>query len=230
MFLKFFFKIHYLAFLYAFLIVPLAIMGGFFGAFIAYPFILFALLIPIGPISICVSGTRFLYSLFYPDHNPLLSIALAIALKCNIYIFLRRSKLLNYSAISLLLIITFIIGMIIPGLLILINTTSIPDLENFIVFINKFLPLTISMDLTVLSYVKYRDAINGTASKTWIPILAILWSSAIWLPTTINPGEWPDWIEHIFHPIPLATIITIWITITVAQLVVHIKYYLLARK
>ncbi len=219
--LRFFFRVHYLALFYAFLIVPLAILGGIVGKFIAYPFILLAFFTPIGPISIAVQGIH-LYGLlppeFSPSYNPLLIIADAMVFKLFIYMLLRRTRIASYSTPLILSVAT------------LITCTISTLVWRHIDALVASLVTTLSMDLTVLSYVKYRDAVNGIASRGWIPILVILWSSAIWLPMVEYSREWLNWIEHLFHPIPLTIVIAIWITITVFQIIFSIEYYHITKK
>ncbi len=218
--LVFFFKVHFIALFYAFLIVPLAILGGFVGLFISYPFILLALFAPIGPISFALEGI-YLYTLLPPEfsssYNPPLIIIIVIGFKFFIYVYLRRTKIANYPTPLILSIATLI-------------TCAIPILfwwriVGFVAgLLITSLVVTISMDLVVFSYVKYRDALNGMASREWILVLPILWALMIWSPM-IHSREWLDWMEHMFSPIPITTIIAVWTTITVVQLALAIKYY-----
>ncbi len=218
--LRFFFKVHYIALFYVFLIVPLAILGGFAGLFISYPFIILAFFAPIGPISFAFEGI-YLYTLlppeFSPSYNPSLIITIIVGFKFFIYVYLRRTKIANYPT-PLILSIATIITCAIP---ILFWWRIVGFAVNLLI---TSLVITISMDLTVLSYVKYRDALNGIASKEWILVLPILWSLMIWSPTMYS-REWLDWIKHMFSPIPIAIIIALWTAITVVQLALAIKYY-----
>ncbi len=212
-FIEFFLKIHYVALFYAFFVVPLAILGGSLGAFLTGPFVSLALLVPLGPISISVYGMHFLFSLFSQYNNLFWAITVAIIIKFITYVFLRRSKLLNYSIILVLLIIA-------------LTTCVLSTLArgNLIAFSYGLL-LTVSMDLVVFSYVKFRDATNGIASRKWIPILTILWSLMIWISIITNTGVWLNWLRTMFNPISPTIIIDIWIIITVVQVLFSIKYY-----
>ena len=163
----FFFKAHYVALFYAFLIVPSAILGGFAGLLISYPFILLALFAPIGPVSIALEGLHLCTLLpspllppeFYPGYNPLLVIIIVISFKFPIYVYLRRTKVAGKSTPLILSIAT-------------LATCIISTLAWWhIAVIPASLAVTISMDLTVFSYVKYRDALNGMASRKWLLVL-----------------------------------------------------------
>ncbi len=218
----FFFKVHYIALFYAFLIVPLNILGGFVGMFIAYPFILLAFFAPIGPISITLhpvlSCMYLIYGLLFPgfplNYSELLIIVVVMVFKLFIYMLLRRTRIASYSTPLLLSIATLVTCTI--------STLFWRDIAALV----ASLITTLSMDLTVLSYVKYRDAVNGIASRVWIPILATLWSSSIWVPVIAYTKEWLDWIEQLFHPIPIAIIIAVWATITIVQLALATEYYI----
>ncbi len=218
----FFFKVHYIALFYAFLIVPLAILGGFVGAFISHPFILLALFAPIGPISITLHPVL---SCMYPiywfpspglplNYSELLIIVVVMVFKLFIYMLLRGTKVVGKSTLLILSMATLITCTI--------STLAWRDIAALV----ASLITTLSMDLTVLSYVKYRDAVNGIASRVWIPILATLWSSSIWVPVIAYTKEWLDWIKQLFHPIPIAIIIAVWATITIVQLALVTEYYI----
>ena len=231
--LVFFFKAHYIALFYAFLIVPLNILGGFVGMFIAYPFILLAFFAPIGPISIAVhlllSCMYLIYGLLFPgfplNYNPLLIVVAVLVFKLFIYMLLRGTRIASYSTPLLLSIATLVTCTIST-----LFWRDIVALASLVDIVIDSLVTTLSMDLTVLSYVKYRDAVNGIASKVWIPILATLWSSSIWVPVIAYTKEWLDWIKQLFHPIPIAIIMAVWITITVFQIIFSIEYYRIAEK
>ncbi len=179
-----------------------------------------ALFAPIGPISIALEGVRLCTLLpppllpleFSPGYNPLLVIIIVISFKFLIYVYLRRTKVAGKSTPLILSIAT-------------LATCIISTLAWwYIAVLPASLVVTISMDLTVFSYVKYRDALNGMASREWILVLPILWSLMIWSPI-IYSRKWLDWIEHMFSPIPIAIIIAVWTTITIVQLALAIKYY-----
>ncbi len=217
--INFFLKLHYLAMFYTFFVVPLFILGGYLGKFITFPFILMVFLAPIGPTSTVIQGI-YLYMLlppeFSPRYNPLLYVTVITVFKIPIYAFLKRTIIINHSTSLVLLIITLI-------------TCSISTLVwRHIAALVASLVVTVSMDLVVFSYVKFRDATNGIASRKWIPILTILWSLAIWLPVIISPKGWFRWIRVLFPSLPLVVIIAIWATITIVQVLFSIKYYYVA--
>ncbi len=232
--IDFFLKIHYLALFYAFIMVPLGVIGGFIGMYITYPFILPAILVPIGPLSICVHGMYPPYGLYsllsHPYLNPLHAIAVVVALKCIVYMFLRGRRLHKYSAILLLLAVAFTMGAIVLVALVLVYSAYFLYWEHFIAFIRSYLSITILMDLTVLSYVKYKDVVCGKASRVWMPVLVFLWSFLIWLPAIVDAGEWLYWMKSMFYPMPPIVVIALWIALTVLQLVVALEYYVLSRR
>ncbi len=82
-----------------------------------------------------------------------LVIVIAIALKCVIYIALRRSRFMNRSAISVALLATLAIC-----------AMAILAGRNLTAFSHSLF-VTVSMDLMVLSYVRYRDALRGESSR-----------------------------------------------------------------
>ena len=221
------------------LVDPIASLTGV-GVYFVYPFLVLGFIVPLGPISIAVQGAGFIFgfvgllSEVFRIHYPyswVVAAVLAAALKCVIYLLLRRSRLLNRSAISVLFIAT----------LILLTATLVGCvvIHCYIIYavwgcistaLVRALIITVPIDLTLLSYTKYRDAINNTAHKYWIPALTTLWSITIWLPAMISPDYWWDFIRSSYYSISPNIVIGIWITITIIQILFAIKYYYIAKK
>ncbi len=202
---------------------------------LVYPFALFLLLAPIGPLSFILLSLYLFYFVFnllnpYPIYYPLYVIAIIviIILKFFIYRSLRGTKIVKFSSPLILIIVTLVIYLLTVLFwsgAIIINIFSF--LETCYHALVASLIATLFIDLTVFSYIKYRDSIKNKAYRKWVPILAVLWSFMAWLPVILTPKEWLRTIEILFYPTPLTTIMCIWATITILQTTIATIYYIL---
>jgi len=216
---NFFLKLHYVALFYAFIDV-LAIMG-YIGIYIAFPFSVLAFFIPIGSTAL-TSPYLALFILYgvLPRLPIYILISIAITLKLILYMNLRGAQISRYSVVKVLLLAT-----------ITIQLYSILIYESMALSIVSAITVgilvSIPMDLAIFSYVRYRDAVSGKASRAWIVALPALWSLTLWLPLllqlSMNSGL-------TLSPIKTVVLYTSWTMITVTQLTLHIKYYYITQK
>lgn len=215
-----------------FFVVPIVVLeiGGFLGFVVTYPFISFLPPAPIGPLSFALLSLHLSYYVFdlqNPHTLYVIGIIMIIILKFFIYRSLRGTKIVKFSSSRIL-----IMAMLATYLIEILRTCSLVtiifySLKVCYYAIASSLIATLSIDLTTFSYIKYRDSIKNQAYRKWIPILASLWSLIIWLPVTLTPEEWLHWIEILFYPTPITTIMCIWTTITILQTTIATIYYIL---
>jgi len=212
-----FLGLHWIAALYAILapglIVPVV------AAFILGPLYVPAFLIPVGPLSIVVNAIIPFFGV-----SPLPAIPAYIALKVLVYLAIRRNRMLGASAV-LVPLIYFLLLLIVAAATLLSLPGLIPGLsalDRFLTGLVIALRGSTPMDLTTLSYVKFRDAVRGAESKLWIPALVALWVSMLWLLSAMGiPQPWL--IPALWN----AVITCLWIAVTAIQLL-YVALYIYA--
>jgi len=153
------------------------------------PMVIPSAFLPVGPLSVPLIG--FLYLYFWsmeiasvaPPYGPplglvLIILVLAAAFKALVYRAVRRNKVLGVSAAWVLLAYTAVILLLhIWGYL----SPPAPrtEVSGLLRYIASALLVTLPADLAGLSYVKFRDAVNGGESPKWVPALAALWTALL---------------------------------------------------
>jgi len=153
------------------------------------PMVIPSAFLPVGPLSVPLVG--FLYLYFWsmeiasvaPPYGPPLGLvltilALAAAFKALVYRAVRRNKVLKVSAAWVLLAYTAVILLLhIWGYL----SSPAPKIwvYDLLRYAASALLVTIPADLAGLSYVKFRDAVEGGESPRWVPALVALWTTLL---------------------------------------------------
>ena len=217
----FFLGLHYIAFIYAFVLIPLTAGGGAYSVF-GYLYVLLIAFIPIGPLPLCMHIVMLLVRLLqcYMGYAFLIATAI-IAFKCVMYFLLRRYRVYGFSAVFVAASATFIIFLFTVG-----AAAMVGGPPEFIVrvVITYSLISTIPIELTLFSYVKYRDAVNGRAPKIWVPSLTILWVTVLWL-SMIYYAFKPPTIYGIYNVLFQPVTVSIWVAISIIQVLFSILYY-----
>ncbi|WFO75191.1 hypothetical protein J4526_08995 [Desulfurococcaceae archaeon MEX13E-LK6-19] len=176
-----------------FFITPFIILSPL-AAYFVLPLLCLLFFFPIGslsfPLSFLILSHMMLFGLF-PHFSFMLSntmmiavivalFSVALILKFAVHRSLKRHKLGNYPA-SIIVVLTTLLFSLITSIVAKIiapylDVIAIAELTSVLLF------NSLSIDLTVFSYVKYRDAIKGIISRVWVSWLAILWSTVLWMP------------------------------------------------
>ncbi len=233
----FYLKVHYVTSIY-FFIMPFIILSPL-AAYFVLPLLCLLFFFPIGslsfPLSFLILSHMMLYGLF-PHFSFMLPNTMIIAviitvfsmtlvLKFVMYRSLKRHKLGNYPA-SIIVILTTLLFSLITSIIAKIiapylNVIAIAKLTSVLLF------NSLSIDLTVFSYVKYRDAIKGMIPRVWISLLAILWSTILWMPYGMylvlffSPSIYITIEWNIYSILMTIT----WIAVTALQITYAIVFY-----
>ncbi len=189
--------------------------------------------VPIGPLPLGFLPIYFSYLgsnivLTHGVHNVLVAVAILVILGVFKIIILRYSKnrkIMNYSLLKLQLIIFAIIC--IEGLLSTHFTSIAPReiISEIIYSIYLLLSITLPVDVVLLSYTLYRDAvIQDRTMKKYVVIIPSLWLIILWI-NAIPPSKIAESLIRPNNNVSILIMIISWILITVLELIVHIGYY-----
>gem|GEM_PF-4527507 len=141
----------------------------------------------------------------------------------SVILYVRASKLQVW--ISML----YVIGALFLLVMDLVGKLGAPIsemLEDTLLLAYWAVALSLPIDIALLSYIKYRDAIKRNTSS-WLIILPMLWMLILWLAAMFFRGSaiWVLRILSLPYEAVEPVLIIIWITIPVIQLIMHIKLY-----
>ncbi len=185
--------------------------------------ILLFLLYSIGPIALSFY-TAFYFFLFAFEMITRMQyllvipiILILIIVKAALYYLVKGSRIDIWDVPKLLIATSLFI--ILFSIILSVLMYGIRNLACHLSTMVLFLVLTIGVDVTVFSYIKYRDALNNTASPLWLVVLPVLWSISP-LPYTI-----------IYTRTSLWCILLILLTVIAAiQIIPHIILYKRTKK
>jgi len=181
-----FLGLHWIAVFYA-VMEPMILIYGFWVYYVVGFLLIPLFFAPAGPLSLTLFDLYGLMAPAYlvaPEAHLLLVLGVAVGiviLKFFIYSAVRRNRVLGvsaarllfaYTAAVLLILISIMLGLLLPYL-----PYSLRTLSGMIRLLTTFLVYTVPMDLTIFSYVKFRDAVRGAEPRLWIPVLAALWTA-----------------------------------------------------
>jgi len=142
----------------------------------------------------------------------------------SVILYVRASKLQVW--ISIL----YVIGAVFLLVMDLIGKLGAPIgemLEDTLSLAYWAVALSLPIDIALLSYIKYRDAIKRNTSSYWLIILPVLWMLILWFAILFFRGS-AIWVLRILS-LPYEAVepflIAIWLTIPLIQLILHIKLY-----
>ncbi|WFO75187.1 hypothetical protein J4526_08975 [Desulfurococcaceae archaeon MEX13E-LK6-19] len=207
---KFFLRLHYVMLLLVLHLMLVLLFPAL--AFIPIPIYPIVIVFPLGPLSLL--HTSALIMMYCSNGVWVFSkIVFLIILKALIYLSLRNSKLLGYSTAKVLIAASsVVISIFIITTIYCCYTTSFRTIINHLLF---GIAITLHLDLSTFSYVKFRDSVRGDASPAWIPVLVSLWTISPWL-----TGLLGCFTLFIFNGIPILMIILIITTF------IHLLYLL----
>ena len=231
--MRFFISLYYLVILYVIVFSLLIIPITYLSLYISYYYDILVEYVPIGPLPLGFLPAYFSYlgsniMLTHGVYNVLIALAILVILGVFKIIVLKYSKdrkIMNYSLLKLQLIIFAIVC--IEGLLCTHDTliTSSEIISVIIYSIFSLLSITLPVDVVLLSYTLYRDAvIQDRKMKKYVVIIPSLWLIILWI-NVIPPSKIAESLIRPNSNMSILIMIISWILITVLELIVHIGYY-----